>query len=142
MQFGISGDPKIQAKWRSAPLQDDPVRVSNERGTVVFATGGPNSRTTQVFINTREHGNGFLDKQGFAPIGKVIEGLDVVDRCYAGYGEGAPVGEGPDQGLIQLHGNKYLKENYPKLSFISSTSLIEAEKGGLTDRGSNISLRN
>lgn len=67
-------------------LKDDPVKVSNERGTVVFATAGPNSRTTQIFINTRPQGNAFLDNQGFSPIGRVIEGMDIVDRFYAGYG--------------------------------------------------------
>jgi peptidyl-prolyl cis-trans isomerase A (cyclophilin A) len=101
VQFGINGDPAVQSRWRSANLQDDPVRASNDRGTVVFATAGPNSRTSQIFINTREQGNGFLDKQGFAPIGRVIEGMEIVDRCYAGYGEGAPSGKGPNQALIQ-----------------------------------------
>ena len=96
------------------------MRVSNDRGTVVFATAGPNSRTTQLFINTRDGGNGFLDKQGFSPIGRVIEGLDVVDQMYAGYGEGAPSGRGPNQGKIQLDGNKYLKENFPMLTYIES----------------------
>jgi peptidyl-prolyl cis-trans isomerase A (cyclophilin A) len=74
VQFGINGNPPVQQKWRSSSLSDDPVRASNERGTVVFATAGPNSRTTQLFVNTREQGNTFLDSQGFAPIGRVIEG--------------------------------------------------------------------
>lgn len=118
VQFGINGNPKVQEKWRSANISDDPVKVSNERGTVVFATAGPNTRTTQLFINTRDQGNGFLDKQGFAPIGRVIEGMDVVDQMYAGYGEGAPQGRGPNQGRIQLQGNSYLTESYPKLTYI------------------------
>jgi peptidyl-prolyl cis-trans isomerase A (cyclophilin A) len=121
-QFGINGDPKVQQEWRGKTISDDPVKVSNERGTVVFATAGPNSRTTQIFINTREQGNTFLDKQGFAPIGRVIEGMDVVDRLYAGYGEGSPAGKGPNQGFIQLRGNSYLKEQYPQLSYISKGS--------------------
>jgi peptidyl-prolyl cis-trans isomerase A (cyclophilin A) len=74
VQFGINGDPDTQKKWRSANIPDDPVRTSNVRGTVVFATAGPNSRTTQLFINTRDQGNAFLDSQGFSPIGRVIEG--------------------------------------------------------------------
>jgi len=123
-QFGINGSPKVQTEWRGKNLQDDQVKVSNERGTVVFATAGPNSRTTQIFINTREQGNAFLDKQGFAPIGRVVEGMDVVDKLYAGYGEGAPAGRGPNQGRIQLQGNSYLKEDYPKLSYISKGSFL------------------
>lgn len=120
VQFGINGNPEVQSKWRIASIPDDPVRTSNERGTVVFATAGPNSRTTQLFINTRDQGNAFLDNQGFSPIGRVIEGMDVVDQMYAGYGEGAPAGQGPNQGLIQARGNSYLKENFPKLSYVIS----------------------
>ena len=74
VQFGINGNPNVQSKWRSANIPDDPVRTSNDRGTVVFATAGVNSRTTQLFINTRSQGNAFLDKQGFSPIGRVVEG--------------------------------------------------------------------
>lgn len=122
-QFGINGNPTVQAEWRSKSIQDDPVRVSNTRGTVVFATAGPNSRTTQLFINKGD--NSFLDRQGFAPIGKVIEGIEYVDMLYSGYGEGAPAGKGPNQGMIQLKGNAYLKESFPKLSYISSAKFIE-----------------
>lgn len=122
-QFGIQGNPGLQAVWRSKSLQDDPVKVSNARGTVVFATAGPNSRTTQLFINTAN--NSFLDKQGFSPIGKVISGMDVVDKCYAGYGEGAPSGPGPNQGMIQMRGNSYLESSYPKLSYISTIKFAE-----------------
>mmetsp|Transcript_10481 Transcript_10481/g.14863 ORF Transcript_10481/g.14863 Transcript_10481/m.14863 type:complete len:107 (-) Transcript_10481:245-565(-) len=99
-------------------MPDDPVKVSNSRGTVVFATAGPNTRTTQIFINTRNEGNAFLDRQGFSPFGQVIEGMDIVDQLYAGYGEGQPNGKGPNQGLIQAKGNAYLKDQYPKLSYI------------------------
>ena len=118
-QFGINGNPEIQSKWRSANIPDDPVKVSNKRGTVVFATAGPNTRTSQVFVNTRAQGNDFLDRQGFAPIGEVIEGMDIVDQFYAEYGEGAPAGKGPNQGLIQKQGNSYLERSFPKLSYIS-----------------------
>jgi peptidyl-prolyl cis-trans isomerase A (cyclophilin A) len=129
VQFGINGDPVVQSRWRSANLQDDPVRASNDRGTVVFATAGPNSRTTQIFINTRDQGNGFLDKQGFAPIGRVIEGMEVVDRCFPGYGEGAPSGKGPNQALIQQRGNSYLKDGFPKLTYISTARVVEPATG-------------
>jgi peptidyl-prolyl cis-trans isomerase A (cyclophilin A) len=124
VQFGINGDPATQAKWRSANLSDDPVKVTNARGTVVFATAGPNSRTTQIFINTGAQGNSFLDKQGFSPIGKVVEGMDAVDAAYNGYGEGAPSGKGPNQGLIQAQGNSYLREKYPKLTYIAKAKLV------------------
>ncbi|KAI2493536.1 peptidyl-prolyl cis-trans isomerase [Fragilaria crotonensis] len=123
-QFGINGDPAIQAKWKSNPITDDPVRVGNDRGTVVFATAGPNTRTTQLFINTNTSGNGFLDKQGFSPIGKVIEGMDLVDKFYAGYGEGAPSGRGPSQGLLQVKGNTYLEEGFPKLTYITDAKFL------------------
>ena len=123
-QFGINGDPTVMSKWRSASIPDDPVKVSNSRGTVVFATAGPNTRTTQIFVNTRPQGNAFLDKQGFAPFGVVLDdGMQLIDKLYAGYGEGAPGGKGPNQGLIQSKGNVYLKENFPKLSYISSTTI-------------------
>lgn len=120
-QFGINGDPAKQAIWRS-PIKDDAVKVSNKRGTVTFATAGPGTRTTQIFINTGN--NVFLDKQGFSPIGEIVEGMDVVDRFYSGYGEGAPQGKGPNQGLIQAKGNEYLTKAYPKLSYFSSAKFL------------------
>ena len=113
------------SKWTSSSIPDDPVKVSNSRKTVVFATSGPNTRTTQIFINTRNQGNDFLDKQGFSPFGVVIEGMDIVDKLYAGYGEGAPSGKGPNQGLIQKKGNSYLTEKYPDLSYISKASIAK-----------------
>jgi len=124
-QFGINGDPKVMSKWTSLSIPDDPVKVSNSRNTVVFATSGPNTRTTQIFVNTRNQGNDFLDKQGFSPFGVVIEGMDIVDKLYAGYGEGAPSGKGPNQGLIQKKGNEYLTDKYPDLSYISKASIAK-----------------
>lgn len=121
VQFGIHGDPKVSAKWRNANIQDDPVKVSNARSFVTFATSGPNSRTTQVFINFAD--NGALDGQGFSPFGKVISGMNVVDALYAAYGEGAPRGTGPDQGRLQLEGNAYLAKSFPKLDYIKKATI-------------------
>ncbi|KAL3765679.1 hypothetical protein ACHAW5_006359 [Stephanodiscus triporus] len=120
-QFGINGDPEVQGRWRSRNLRDDPVSVANKRGTIVFATAGPNTRTTQIFVNLSDR-NSFLDKQGFSPLGEVVSGMDVVERFYSGYGEGAPSGKGPNQGLIQAKGNSYLESSYPKLSYFSKVS--------------------
>eukprot|EP00535_Pseudo-nitzschia_heimii_P000303 CAMPEP_0197186660 /NCGR_PEP_ID=MMETSP1423-20130617/14358_1 /TAXON_ID=476441 /ORGANISM="Pseudo-nitzschia heimii, Strain UNC1101" /LENGTH=286 /DNA_ID=CAMNT_0042638045 /DNA_START=122 /DNA_END=982 /DNA_ORIENTATION=+ len=124
-QFGINGDPGVMSKWRSSNIPDDPVKVTNSRGTVVFATAGPNTRTTQIFVNTNPKGNAFLDKQGFSPFGVVLEGMDVVDKLYAGYGEGAPGGKGPNQGKIQKDGNSYLEVNFPSLSYISKATIAK-----------------
>jgi peptidyl-prolyl cis-trans isomerase A (cyclophilin A) len=121
-QFGINGDPAVQIVWRDAKIADDPVKQSNTRGMVTFATGGPNSRTSQVFINTGS--TPALDGQGFSPFGKVTEGMEVVDALYADYGEGAPRGAGPNQMRIQSEGNKYLNEFFPKLDYIKKASIV------------------
>jgi cyclophilin family peptidyl-prolyl cis-trans isomerase len=107
----MNGDPQVQAKW-TTPINDDPVATTNARGTVTFATSGPNTRTTQLFINTNANGNEFLDKQGFTPFAEVISRMEMVDRIYNVYREK------PNQALIRSKGNEYLKENFPKLSFI------------------------
>src|SRR5436190_20049681 len=94
VQFGISGDPKIAAPWREARIADDPVKQSNKRGYITYAMAGPNTRTSQVFINFGD--NASLDSQGFSPFGRVVTGMEVVDKLNAEYGEGAPSGRGPD----------------------------------------------
>jgi len=121
VQFGISGNPDLSALWHEATIPDDPVKQSNTRGMVSFATAGPNTRTTQVFINFGD--NSALDGQGFAPFGQVASGMNVVDSIYGGYGEGAPRGRGPDQGRIQTEGNAYLVEAYPKLDYIKKATI-------------------
>jgi peptidyl-prolyl cis-trans isomerase A (cyclophilin A) len=121
VQFGINGDPAISSKWRGARINDDPVKQSNTRGLITFATAGPNTRTTQVFINFAN--NATLDGQGFAPFGQVISGMNVVDALYSGYGEGAPSGAGPEQGRVQSEGNAYLTSQFPKLDYIKSATI-------------------
>jgi peptidyl-prolyl cis-trans isomerase A (cyclophilin A) len=121
-QFGIHGDPAVAAKWRDANIPDDAVKGSNTRGTITFATAGPNTRTTQLFINFGDNVN--LDSQGFSPFGKVIEGMDVVDKIDPEYGEGAPSGNGPDQGRVQGEGNTYLKKDFPNLDYIKSATIL------------------
>jgi peptidyl-prolyl cis-trans isomerase A (cyclophilin A) len=122
-QFGIHGDPQVAAAWRSAQIKDDPVKQSNNRGFVTFATAGPNTRTTQLFINFKD--NSTLDKQGFAPFGEVTKGMDVVDKIYDGYGEGAPRGRGPDQGRLQSEGNAYLEKDFAKLDYIKTATIVQ-----------------
>lgn len=121
-QFGINGDPKVAAAWRNAEIPDDPAKASNVRGAITFATRGPNTRTTQLFINFAN--NSRLDGMGFAPFGKVTEGMDVVDKINGEYGEGAPMGRGPDQGRIQNEGNAYLKRDFPNLDYIKSATIV------------------
>jgi peptidyl-prolyl cis-trans isomerase A (cyclophilin A) len=121
VQFGINGDPAISAKWREARIMDDPVKTSNQRGFMTFATSGPHSRTTQVFINFTN--NGRLDGMGFSPFGRVIAGMDVVGKLYAGYGDGPPDGSGPNQSRIQFEGNAYLAKSFPKLDYIKKATI-------------------
>ncbi len=121
-QFGIHGDPQVSAAWREQRIQDDPVRQSNTRGLVSYATAGPGTRTTQLFINYGD--NRGLDRMGFAPFGRVIEGMEVVDRLYAAYGEGAPGGRGPNQARIQAEGNAYLAREFPKLDHVRRATLV------------------
>jgi peptidyl-prolyl cis-trans isomerase A (cyclophilin A) len=118
VQFGINGDPAVNAVWRQARIPDDPVSQSNRRGMVTYAMAGPDTRTTQLFINFKD--NASLDSQGFAPFGRVIEGMSVVDSIYSGYGEGAPRGMGPDQGRAQYEGNAYLRGSFPRLDFVKT----------------------
>ena len=112
----------VAAAWRDAAIPDDPVKQSNARGMITFATRGPNTRTTQLFINYGN--NARLDGQGFAPFGQVVSGMNVVEALYAGYGEGAPRGGGPEQGRIQSEGNAYLIKEFPKLDYIKTATIV------------------
>ena len=122
VQFGIHGDPAIAAQWRNARLPVDKVVKSNTRGMVTYAMGGsPDTRTTQMFINFKNNAN--LDAMGFAPFGEVTTGMENVDKIFQGYGEGAPRGQGPDQGRVQAEGNAYLMKDFPKMDYIKSATI-------------------
>lgn len=118
VQFGINGDPKVNKQWSAIPIRDDPPKMSNKPGTVTFATSGPDSRTTQVFINLAD--NSRLDNQGFTPFGEVTQGMDNVEKFCMDYGEGPPNGNGPDQAAITDIGNAYLEEHFSKLDYIKT----------------------
>ena len=123
VQFGISGDPALNTVWRNARLGVDPVKQGNKPMRISYAMGGtPDTRTTQVFINFRDN-SASLDKLGFASFGEVVEGQDVVNKIFTGYGEGAPRGKGPEQGRIQSEGNAYLMKNFPKLDYIKKATI-------------------
>jgi peptidyl-prolyl cis-trans isomerase A (cyclophilin A) len=122
-QFGINGNPEVNRIWKNSQIPDDPVKESNRRGFLTFATAGPNTRTTQLFINFAD--NSRLDSQGFAPIGRVVQGMEVVDSIHSGYGEGAPQGKGPNQGFIQGGGNTYLKKFFPNLDYLKKASVVQ-----------------
>jgi peptidyl-prolyl cis-trans isomerase A (cyclophilin A) len=129
VQFGIHGDPALNTVWREARIPRDPVKQSNARGYVTYAMQGgpqgPDTRTVQVFINFGN--NAGLDGQGFAPFGRVTQGMNVVDKIYSGYGEGAPAGKGPDQGRVQTQGNAYLTKEFPRLDYIKKATIVQAK---------------
>ena len=121
VQFGINGDPQLSARWRQAQIKDDAVTQSNKRGMITFATAGPNTRTTQVFINFADNTN--LDGMGFAPFGRIVSGMNVVDSLNAEYGEGAPRGRGPDQGKLQSEGNAYLAREFARMDYVKKATI-------------------
>jgi peptidyl-prolyl cis-trans isomerase A (cyclophilin A) len=118
IQFGLTPNPSVNHVWQNANIKDDPVTQSNKPGYLTFATAGPNTRTTQLFINFGN--NTFLDKQGFAPFGEVTSGMDVVKNLYSGYGES------PNQGMITSQGKAYLEKNFPKIDSIVSATVVPA----------------
>jgi peptidyl-prolyl cis-trans isomerase A (cyclophilin A) len=124
VQFGISGNPKIEGAWAHANLRDDPLKQGNKRGRISFANAGPNTRTAQVFINFRD--NSQLDSQNFPAFGEVIEaGMDVVDKLYGGYGDMQEMGgHGPSPGKIETEGNAYLDKNFSQLDKIKTAKIV------------------
>jgi peptidyl-prolyl cis-trans isomerase A (cyclophilin A) len=122
VQFGISPDPNSNELWKQMKMPDDPVKQSNVRGFLSYATDGPGTRTTEVFINLAD--NKRLDKSGFAPFGRVTEGMDVVDQFYSGYGEVQPRGSGPDPLKMQTLGDEYVRRSYPRLDQIRSAKIV------------------
>merc|ERR1712039_565133 len=124
VQFGIPGKPDVAAAWEAKTIKDDPVTQSNKRGYMTFATAGPNTRTSQLFINYKD--NHFLDRQGFAPFAEGIQGMDVVDKIQSKYREQ------PNQGQIQSRGNEYLQSAFPDMSFVSTVS--EKSDGPVDER--------
>jgi peptidyl-prolyl cis-trans isomerase A (cyclophilin A) len=122
-QFGIHGDPAISEAWRERRIPDDSVRQSNQPGFLSFASAGPNTRTTQLFINKRD--NRRLDAMGFAPIGLIIEGQAAADSLYEGYGEGPPRGAGPEQSRMGREGNAYLERAFPRLDSIVRARIVK-----------------
>lgn len=123
-QFGIPGDPAIGGVWRNQSFPDDPVRASNTRGTFAFAMTGPDARTTQIYINTSDQLQ--QDAQGFAPFGKVVEGMQVVDKLYSGYGERSGSGmRAGRQGRLFEEGNAYLDREFPLLNKLVSARIVE-----------------
>ena len=124
VQWGMNGDPKVNKNWSEITIRDDPPKVSNKVGTVVFAKpNAPDSRSTQVFVNLGDNSSS-LDPQGFTPFGEVIQGLENVTNVYMGYGEGEPNGSGPSQAAIADSGNAYLEEHFPKLDYIKTARVI------------------
>jgi peptidyl-prolyl cis-trans isomerase A (cyclophilin A) len=122
VQFGISGFPPVSSAWQHATIPDDPVRAKNTVGTITYADAGPNTRTTQVFINLADN-SGSLDGQGFAPFGKVTSGMKVVNKLYGGYGEAVT----SLQPQIESQGNAFLKKRFPKLDSVIRARIVPAK---------------
>jgi peptidyl-prolyl cis-trans isomerase A (cyclophilin A) len=127
VQFGLSAYPEVNSAWQTATIRDDRVTQKNLRGRITFATAGPNTRTTQVFINYADR-NTFLDSQGFSPFGEVVEGMGVVDKLYSGYGEATT----NLQGEIASKGKAFLDKNFPKLDSIKTATIVAPEAGAAT----------
>jgi peptidyl-prolyl cis-trans isomerase A (cyclophilin A) len=123
VQFGVSPDVKLNELFNSLPLRDDPVKQHNIEGTLAFAASGPGTRRTQVFVNLKD--NRALDRQGFAPFAKIVDGRNVLEMLYSGYGEMAPLGTGPDPRKLATEGNAYAESKFPRLDGIVRATIVE-----------------
>lgn len=125
VQFGISAYAPVSAAWTKATIKDDAVVQSNTRGYLTFATGGPGTRTTQVFINLGDNSRLDHEPSGpFAPFAQVTDGMSVVDMLYSGYGDGPPRGRGPDQDELEKQGKAYLDKGFPQLDSIKTAAFV------------------
>jgi peptidyl-prolyl cis-trans isomerase A (cyclophilin A) len=122
-QFGVHKDFNVHDKWRKFFILDDPPKEKNARGTLAYAKSGPNSRATEVFINLKD--NAILDEQNFVPFGKVVEGMEVVDKLYSGYGEMRPEGKEIDPGRVEEEANEYLVPRFPKMDYIKRARFLQ-----------------
>ena len=129
VQFGINGDPAVHSKW-DKKISDDPVTQSNKRGTLTFATSGPNTRTSQLFINLKDN-SGSLDGQGFSPFGRIVSGMEAVDKITSEYGER------PQQPLIEQQGNVYLEREFPNMDYVKTAKVEGTDKADKTDKTQN-----
>jgi peptidyl-prolyl cis-trans isomerase A (cyclophilin A) len=127
-QFGVHRDFNVHEQWRQFFIVDDPPQQKNVRGTMAFAQSGKNTRATEIFINLAD--NPMLDQQNFVPFAKVVEGMDVVDRFYAGYGEMRPIGKEIDPGRVEEEANEYLVQHFPKLDYIKTARFVTAADAG------------
>ena len=124
-QFGINKDFDVHGQWRNFFIVDDPPKEKNLRGTLAFAQSGRNTRATEVFINMAD--NKILDDQNFVPFGRIVEGIEVIDKLYSGYGDYAPQGRGPDPGRAEEEANEYLTQHFPKLDYVNRARLIQVQ---------------
>ena len=121
-QFGVHRDFRVHDVWRTLFIVDDPPKQKNLRGTLAFAKSGPNTRATEIFINLGD--NAILDEQGFVPFGRIVEGMEVADKLYSGYGELRPEGKEIDAGRVEEEANEYLVPRFPRLDYIKRATML------------------
>jgi len=121
-QFGVHRDFNVQATWRNLFIVDDPQKEKNLRGTLAFAKSGPNTRATEIFINLAD--NRALDDQNFVPFARIVQGIEVIDKFYAGYGEMRPEGKWIDRARVEEETNEYLVQRFPKLDYITKAQIL------------------